>query len=358
MAIEIRLLAESENELANKFFNEVYRTNRTIENFQWEFIQGPRGKAIYVVAIDTLEKSFVKIVGIQCAIPLELMSVDGRYILTAKSEDTLVHPGYRGQKLFEKMYDLLFEECKKAGIKYIWGFTPALKAFERLGFEAPFKTTQALLVFKPIKAFRHLKNLNPANKFLDEFKIFVLMIVSCIVGLKRLFIKTASMPLEEVIPSSKEDIVKTFYAQKSNLYFLRMNDAYLNWRLLKNPFGNTYKNFRNENPKVPAADILINVRAELSYIEQMLFSSTVNSSERLHLVKSALNKLEKTGTPAVRVLCFNNNVEMMNQIRLLKKAGFLHLERGNYFVWKPLDESRLISPGDIFFSRLFTQGNV
>jgi GNAT superfamily N-acetyltransferase len=357
MAIEIRLLAESENELANNFFNEVYHTNRTIENFQWEFIQGPKGKAIYVVAVDNLEKSFVKIIGIQCAIPIELMSVDGHYVLTGKSEDTLVHPGYRGQKLFEKMYDLLFEECKKAGIKYIWGFTPALKAFERLGFEAPFKTTQALLVLKPLKAFGHLVKLNPANKTLDKFKVLGLTLISYVAGWQRLFIKAASAPVEEVPPSSKEDIIKSFYAHKNTLYFLRMNEAYLYWRLIKNPFGNTYKNLRCKKQETPVADILINARADVSYIEQLLFSPSTNLKDRLRFVKSTVNRLEKTGTPAVRVLCFDNNDEMTDQIRLLKKTGFLHLARGNYFVWKSLDESRLISPRDIFFSRLFTQGN-
>lgn len=357
MAIEIRLLQDSEIELANNFFNEIYQSNRTLENFQWEFMNGPKGKAIYVVAIDSDENKFVKIVGIQCAIPLEFMNPVGEYILTAKSEDTLVHPGYRGQKIFEKMYALLFEECKKAGIKYIWGFTPALKAFERLGFDAPFATTQALMVFKPFKAFDHLVKLNPANKIKDKIKVFGLVVMSYIFALKRFLLKASKHPLENVSPSNKESLIKTFYEKQSSLYFLKLNDAYLNWRLLKNPFGNSYKNLQSIEAKSISADILINVRPEVSYIEQILFLPELSFNERLSVLKQTLNVLAKSGTPAVRALCFSNNNEMTDHIRLLKKSGFTHLKRGNYFVWKSLDNENSLSVDKIFFSRLFTQGN-
>src|SRR6478609_6485041 len=115
MPITIRLLQDHEVELANIFFNKVYQTNRPIENFKWEFLNGPFGKAIYTIAVDDSTTTHTKIVGIQCAIPIELISSKGKIVLTAKSEDTLVDPSYRGQKIFERMYELLFEECKKAG---------------------------------------------------------------------------------------------------------------------------------------------------------------------------------------------------------------------------------------------------
>ncbi len=359
MAIEIRLLENNQYELANNFFNNVYKTNRTIENFRWEFVDGPEGKAIYVIAVDTSETSFVKIAGIQCAIPIELMNADGSYILTAKSEDTLVHPDYRGQKLFEKMYALLFYECKKAGVKYIWGFTPAVKAFERLGFEIPFQTTQALLVFKPFQAFTHIKKLNTQNKFFDKFKILGLSTLSFISGLKRLFVNESKKQLTEVsLTNNKESIIRTFYKQKS-YYFLRENEAYLNWRLLKNPFGNQYTNLQfGQTQTSPEADILFNIRAEVSYLEQMFFSPTLDVKAQLQILRKALKKIQRTGVSSVRVLCFENNEEMLNQINLLKKIGFVYLKRGSHFVWKQLQEENTISAHRIFFNRLFTQGNL
>jgi GNAT superfamily N-acetyltransferase len=182
MAIEIRLLQDDELYFANRFFNETYKTNRSDKDFTWEFLNGPAGKALYVAAIDTAVTDRLKIVGIQCAIPLEMMCNDGTIILTAKSEDTLVDPAYRGQKLFERMYDLLFQASRDRGIKYIWGFTPAVKAFERIGFEIPFQASQALLVKRPLEASKYLSSLNAKNKRLDRLKILLLCFASYLKG--------------------------------------------------------------------------------------------------------------------------------------------------------------------------------
>jgi hypothetical protein len=357
MAIEIRLLQSTERELANNFFNEIYNTNRTFENFLWEFVNGPAGKAIYVIAVDT-SKPALKIVGIQCAIPLELKGTDGRLILTAKSEDTLVHPDYRGQKLFEKMYELLFKECTTAGIKYIWGFTPALKAFERIGFSAPFSTSQALMVINPIKAFKHLVNLNPKNTVGDKVKILAFCLMSWVRGWKRLLINTSKLVIEEVKVSDKTSVLNTFYPVAPRYFFIHQSDAYLHWRLTLNPFKNNYRNFKVVYNNIPQADVLINQRQEVSYVEQMLFSSQIASNIRLQTVKKTVSMLLESGTPLIRVLCFNNNEEAIRQIDILKKAGFTYLERGNYFVWKSLDPNNTISVGELFLTRLYTQGNI
>lgn len=356
MAIEIRLLQNTELELANNFFNEIYNTNRTFEHFLWEFLNGPAGKAIYVVAVDVHESSF-KIVGTQCAIPLELIGPGGDIILTAKSEDTLVHPEYRGQKLFEKMYDLLFEECTKTGIKYIWGFTPALKAFERIGFLAPFSTSQAMMVFKPNSAYRYLVKLNPKNNSVTRFKIFILCLISWLNGFKRLFAAATKLEFKEVPPYNKDSLLQAFNTVNPYLYFIRQHDAYNHWRMKLNPFENIYRNFTISEKNITKADVLVNVRKEVSYIEQLLFSQALSDEHRKQIVKKTIDKLKEANTPLIRVLCFTNNEEALKQVDILKKTGFTYLERGNYFVWKSLDPGNAILTGHIFLTRLFTQGN-
>ncbi|HEY0743761.1 MAG TPA: GNAT family N-acetyltransferase [Chryseosolibacter sp.] len=357
MAIEIRLLQESEDELANNFFNAIYKTNRPIENFKWEFRNGPRGSAIYVVAVDTAQTNFTKIVGIQCAIPLDLIRPDGTTVLTAKSEDTLVDPAYRGQKLFEKMYDLLFRECEKSGIKYIWGFTPALKAFERIGFQAPFKTSQAVLVFKPLEAYRYLKTLNPSNTLTDKAKILGLCALSYAKGLKRLGISKAKFSIREAVLNSKDDLLRQFYQKQPHYHFLRQNHDYLHWRLAKNPFGNHYRTFQAVDDSMVVADIIVNKRTDVSYIEQALFSPSLVQEERVQILKTIID-FAAEGTAVLRALCFETNDAMREQIAVLGKLGFTYLQRGNHFVWKPLDPTISVKPEDLFLSRLFTQGNI
>lgn len=354
MAIDILLLQEHEIALANNFFNAVYKVNRPLENFRWEFLNGPSGKAIYIIAVDTDVTDQTKIVGIQCAIPIELISSKGTIILTAKSEDTLVDPSYRGQKVFERMYDRLFDECRKAGIKYIWGFTPAQKAFERIGFEIPFKTEQALLVFNPFKAYRYLQQLNVQNKFADRFKIFGLSMMAWLKGFKRHVMPSAKSIVREVPLTNKSLLFQKLYAQR-DYYLLNETDPYLDWRLRQNPFNNHYTGVQFTEGDTIAGDAILNAREDVSYIEQVL---SATPAETTPMLVTLLSNARKHGTPLVRALCFSTNAELKEQGRALTKAGFTYLRRGNYFVWKSLDESNTIKPEQVLINRLFTQGNL
>ena len=100
MNIEIRLLKDGEELEVIRLFNSSHPQQRSLEHFHWEFRDAPAGKGIYVVAFDTEQN---KIVGTQAAIPIELICNNGERMLTAKSEDTLLDPAYRGKGLFDKM---------------------------------------------------------------------------------------------------------------------------------------------------------------------------------------------------------------------------------------------------------------
>src|SRR5262245_56751663 len=122
MNIRIRLMLDGDIGAVNEVYNNAYGNIRPLSFFEWEFLQGPWGQANYVI-VEDLDRPGNKIIGTQSAIPIVFVNGAGENVLTAKSEDTFVHPEYRGHKLFDRMYDLLFEECKKRGIEYIWGFT-------------------------------------------------------------------------------------------------------------------------------------------------------------------------------------------------------------------------------------------
>jgi GNAT superfamily N-acetyltransferase len=351
MAISIRLLQEHEKELANNFFNEVYQINRPLKNFEWEFLNGPFGKAIYIVAVDE-SVSNTKIVGIQCAIPIELISSKGKTILTAKSEDTLVDPSYRGQKIFERMYDTLFMECRRAKIKYIWGFTPAQKAFERIGFTIPFKTEQALLVFNIFRAYTYLKGLNAHNKLSDKIKILGLCILSWLKGLRRITISPSEM--KEVPLHARNMLFQNFY-KNIDYFTLNETEEYMQWRLLQNPFSNNYDSLQTiQNEKI-VFDGLINVRQNVSYIEQIMAEP---GTEIRNSLVALIDRVRTQNTPLIRAFCFITNDLLRSQGKALVDTGFTYLKRGNYFVWKSLDDEESIKPEQLFINRLFTQGNL
>ncbi len=352
MAISIRLLHEHEKELVNNFFNIVYKANRSLENFEWEFFNGPFGKAIYVIAIDEAVVTHTKIVGIQCAIPIELISSKGIILLTAKSEDTLVDADYRGQKIFERMYDVLFMECRKAGIKYVWGFTPAQKAFERIGFSIPFKTEQALLVFNVMRSYQYLKSLNPQNRLLDKVKIFGLCVLSWLKGFKHMTVKPSE--IKETPLHARTILFQNFY-QHLNYFTLNETEEYMKWRLLQNPFSNSYKGFQTIQKEEVVIDALINIRYNVSYIEQLMSRPGVKIRNTL---AALVRVVRKQNSPLIRAFCFSTNDLLKSQGRALSATGFKYLKRGNYFVWKSLDDENVIQPEQLLINRLFTQGNI
>jgi hypothetical protein len=120
MPLEIRLIKDTEYKAVNDFFNITPNLNspakkivRDYNEFCWEFINGPSGKAIYAAAWDIEEGKEPVIVGIQCMIPLKMISADGKSFLTAKGEDTLIdiraQIKFKQTDILRELYTILFE---------------------------------------------------------------------------------------------------------------------------------------------------------------------------------------------------------------------------------------------------------
>ena len=98
--VNYKLAIEEDYSMINDFYNRIHGLNRSIDEFYWEFHNCPFGKSIYVIA-----KDGDKIVGTNCVIPIDLIYSDNSIIKSGKSEDTLVDPDYRGQNIFNNIYE-------------------------------------------------------------------------------------------------------------------------------------------------------------------------------------------------------------------------------------------------------------
>ncbi len=352
MNIRIRLMNEGEENEVNEVYNIAYGDIRPLSFFQWEFLNGPWGRAIYVIAED-LDKVGNKIIGTQCAIPIILVNQKGQEILTAKSEDTFVDPNYRGQKLFEKMYDLLFDECKKKGIMYLWGFTYAQKPFLKIGFEIPFDSIQAVRIQKISVAYRYLSSLNPQNRTKDRLKIFVL----CLFGFIWRLINDFSQVKKSLVNYSK-DIVwpKIISEQTDEFWEIKQTETYIQWRFETNPYNNRYGLYFHEEDFYS----IVNNRPErIAYLEELKFKPSNKSDINRKFISSMLFENSRIHSPALyRYWGFNTNSLNIKEIDILKNAGFIFIpSKGTSFVWKSLAPESLISAKNIHLSRVFTQGN-
>jgi GNAT superfamily N-acetyltransferase len=362
MNIEIRLLKDDEKNEVIRLFNLTHPQQRSLEHFHWEFRDAPAGKGIYVVAYDIDAK---KIVGTQAAIPVEMVSNNGERMLTAKSEDTLLDPAYRGKGLFDKMYQLLFDECRKQGIKYIWGFTYANKPFLKVGFEIPYKATSGLYVINPISSYNYLSKLNLQNKFMDKFKIFGLCWMGYFTSMNAGLFATKSsdnLSLTENLSFDRSKVIaaigQTF---KEKIWTINLTNEYINWRFRNNPHSNKFSFFGVKKNENIVGDIILNKRKEgFGYIEQLFLSDEITDTDQQVLINQAIKNLKSQDSFLIRFLGFDFNKANKSQIDSLKKCGFTFIDRGASFVWKRLTdvESEFINPNELLMSRSYSQGDV
>ena len=366
MALEIRLIKDSEYEAVNDFFNNArnidhhcQKTKRLFENFKWEFINGPSGKAFYVVAVDNEEGKESKIIGIQCAIPLKMISSNGEYILTAKGEDTLIdiraQIKYRKNDILKELYTVLFEECRKNGIDYIWGFTDALASFKRVGFDLPFKSFYGVLVLKPVAAFNHLVKLNPKNTNIDKAKIAALSVISYFLSFKGIFKFSQKNSYKINFDlNDNVDLFKRASTQDNLMFFLSQNNEYLKWRITDNPNNIKYKSFQivnNEN--ILQVQVIYSINKNVAFIEQILFDRNLN---RKILYSFIIKLIYKENICLIRFIGFEINEINKKEMSILKSFGFVFTKKGEQFAFRSLSDKSNVNPYNILLSRLYKQG--
>lgn len=360
--IDISLLKDLDINKVNEFHNSIYKDDRDVSKFVWEFHNAPAGPAIYVIAKDVNTQ---KIVGTQCAIPIELVTGKGNKILTAKSEDTLVHPDYRGLNIFENMYNLLFDECKKAGIQTIWGFTAARKPFIRLGFETPYSHSQSLMVVNILSSYSYLSGLNPKNTFFSLMKISGLCVLSKINSIKRIFISEKAF--QGILLSEDKKLVNdnTFLIQSildkfPDSFMIDQNSGFMTWRFTENPYPNKLFSISYSKGSEEIANLVFNHHKNgVWYLVQDLYSKNITQIQRVAIFNKAIRLLlasRNNKVKLVRTWDFSHNDYNRQEVAIRKKNGFIHLNRGIYFVWKDLTGTNQLKSENFILSRIASQG--
>ncbi len=353
--VKYRLATETDYENINNFHNRIYKSNRSMDQFYWEFHNAPFGKSIYVIAVDG-----DKVVGTNCVIPIELIGADKKTILSGKSEDTLVDPDYRGQNIFYNIYQFLFEKCEEQGIKVIWGFTSAKKPFSKLGFSIPYDHQQSLAVNKVFPAFKYLSGLNKKNSTIDKLKILGLCMyskMSLIGGQNKSILSEFDISEDQEIINGAAELIHSNLVSLTSSFAIYQHDDFQKWRIYQNP--NYYKVFTfgfYDKAKTLKALIVFNAHPnKVAYVCQSTFHSDIENREAAAMIKYASKSLFRQGIVIIRNWLFDHNPLNQKEIALYTKANHIHLKRGIGLVWKELDDLE-IKPEMFLLSRISTQG--
>lgn len=326
----------------------------TIEEFEWQFFSSADDRALYFVAEDEDDN---EIIGTMAALIIPMQMPDGSVALTIKPEDVLVSikgvMKYKGIDILKELLQTIEKETESKKIKFYWGFTEAIVAFERIGFSNEFSSQQGILVFKPLEAYNHLKTLNSLNNYKQKILILGLSVFSYF----RVIIvreKIKSLCCEKILfEDINESILLSFLPKK--LYTMYLNKEFLRWRIIENPSKLKYHVLKITNSVDEIISYLIYSEKQegVFFIEQFLFKESLFFKQKKEVATIAVNFLRHKKAIIIRTMGFMHNSSNKEECEILNSMGFIYAKKGIPFILKSNFE---IKSEDIYLSRLNTEG--
>jgi GNAT superfamily N-acetyltransferase len=364
--MEIRNATEADAVICNDFYNRQYGYDRTREQWLWEFSYPNPGERLpYILAFDA-----GNLVGTQAYITTPMIDELGTFV-TAKSEETLVAPSMRGRDVLTKMYDLLFAQAAAEQCQSIWGFTPAERAFRKLGFEIPTSTGQLV---KALTADSLSKLVESAQGPSGT------RLVAVYVKLGSLFARFWSV-LGDTLPKGSLKDSESLVTLSDESYFdddysrrfinnwggatIYRSQAYMKWRIFDNPFS------RANVLGIVESGILIGHvafmidRKGVGYIVDILTAHPMgrrHDKRLLHiLLKSSIKRLKRLGATSIRAWTLNDHPLDREMRKASYLMGFIKIPRGSAVVFKTnfhdtREEASRTDFSDWYVTRLFSQG--
>ncbi|MCB2230488.1 GNAT family N-acetyltransferase [bacterium] len=372
--MKIRLIRNDDAEACNALHNKFSHNKRSLDQWRWDFDNGlyETDQLPFAVADDD-----GRIVGTQAFIPIRFIDREGVY-WTAKSEETLVDPDYRGQKLFDRMYELLFDYAKERDLRYVWGFTPATKAFLKLGFKIPCATEQLLFPFHADGISNLIESRVLVGRTVstaDRLKMIPYRIgavgarltASAKLGLARgagLIGDSLDTRIVETAPDGCGELCRRFVDLYGGPTVYR-DEAYLNWRIFGNAYTKPIMRAAFERDTLVGWVIYSIGDEEVGYIVDVMAAppdeSSISSEDIVkRLIVEALDDLRRTGIVAARGWSVTAHPFDKLVREISTSLGFFHVRRGHAVVvlgstpeyHDPLEDSF----SDWYVTRIFTEG--
>ncbi|AGL03950.1 GNAT family N-acetyltransferase [Desulfoscipio gibsoniae] len=364
--IIVRFINPGDFYACNNFHNNLYKKDRTDTQWQWEFLHSGLPEIPFVVAAKDEE-----ILGTLAQIPIRMIDQEGEF-LTGKSEEALLDPAIRGKGIYPQMFKKIFDYMESQNILVVWGFTPAIKANVKAGFEEHTGIAQLFFPFHADAINVLLKNNRSSKIKVKGIKILCSLagvfssISLCSTGLRinnslaqNICLKTLSTPPEE-----GADLCRTFVRQWGGTTILR-NASFLKWRIFENPhIRATVRAAYLDNQLLGWVAYSLDDNSVGHIVDIIAASNKINSSSMetvvAVLLKDAVVGLRKTGALGVRAWKVNSHPFDDLVARAARKVGFYFIPRGEWMVLHYLQGSAarpsLKSIDNWYINRIYTEG--
>jgi hypothetical protein len=297
-------------------------------------------------------------------IPIDL-DVAGDSKLTGKSENTLIDLAYRRGLLFSKLYEYAVNLCAKNGMQFIWGFTTATKALQKVGFTVfPDIISNNIAVLNIPASIRYTWR---SNRSFREKTIRSLLLIA-LGSLSKTRALFTSLNHDEyhdkyiILPrlKSSKDMIEMYRRIRTtheNLITIHMNEQYLSWRIFNNPFIK-YESYYLYEGNDLRAYAFVNVQNRFcAYLTDFTFEHWKPGQKLLSriLIDLATNKFAMVAFWANRA-----NSILRGTISLLRSNGFVSKKEPMDFIMRNLVVAKtdaLLNPEDWYINGLWTEGS-
>jgi len=313
------------------FHNSNYGTNRKVDHWLWQYTGYDASKSVFTIARDHF-----KLIATQAMMPYYLTTKNGD-ILSGKSENTLLLLQYRNIGIMEKLYEYAVEYCGNCGMKLLWGFTPAVKAFSKFRFTS----YEALETYeKPGLNFLYgiVSRFKQKDKAWRKYGSIGKYLVKYLLAIKRIpEVEKKSgyeVSYERIGLNSFDKLYSRLRIQSPDMITLPYDERFLAWRIRRHPFFN-YREYQVMHGKELRAYAFVVLNQGTLYISDL--TSEDNHSTHILLYKILKDYFKYTEKFIIKVN--PTDVLAQGEIMVLKKLGFIPCQTENLVLRLLSDEN-------------------
>lgn len=291
-----------------------YDREKWLRWWRWMYKDNPAGEGRIRLA-----EHDGKIVGQYAIVPVRV-KIGNKTVLGSQSLDTMTHPSYRRQKMFETLAKKVYDEAKRDGVYLVYGFP---NEFSHPGFIKKLSWFNIGIMqpsFKPLN-WRNAIKLKIKNKLLGK-----ILAVGASLVFNKTFFRTQKPPFVEGLAinqvTSFDDRINDFGAKVSGQHQIMIvrDKDYLNWRY-STPEAN-YLIFVAERANEIYGYLVLEHKIQNGVKVSHIFDLIAQSEEVMHCLLSRAAED-----------CRQNEVDLIlypliadkTYHRVLKKSGFMSL---------------------------------
>lgn len=357
MDLEIREVTPSDVEKAISLHNAAYGDKKKPEHWIWEYKGGYPDSSVFTIIEDG-----DLIIATQGMIPIYVY-VRGKRVLSGKSENTLLHPKYRGKGLLQNLYEFAVSLCQIRGMEFIWGYSSsiaAIKALRKIRFLAygslmyiSVSTIGPRLALSGVRE----ENVGAVKRAVRSLVVLLLWVYSSIFRVM-CWGSDTGLSVRDRLADQQDlaDLYERLRNRYPDLIHIDLDERYLQWRIHDHPIFKYRTYFVYEGDLLRAYAFVNMHDKRRVYLTDFTFET---HSAGKFLLQKVLGQLRTEGVGAVVFWGNKQNPAMNRVFGLLQSFGFLRRKDPTHVVLRNLsfeDGEALLDMANWYLNGLWTEG--